>query len=68
MVILWQDHCANGNLSKSYWNTVGKKFHVGNVHSLTEKKDSSYLCMWTISKWLEKAEQLSDMENYHERR
>ena len=29
-------------------NTVGKKFQIGNVYSLTEKKDYSYLCMWTI--------------------
>ena len=34
--------------SRIHWNTVGKKFHIGNVHSSTENKDYSYLCMWTI--------------------
>ena len=45
-----------------------EKFRIGNVYSLTEKKDYSYLCMWTISNWLEKAEHQFDMENSHERR
>ena len=27
---------------------VGKKFRIGNVYSLNEKKDYSYQCMWTI--------------------
>ena len=25
-----------------------EKFQIGNVYSFTEKKDYSYLCMWTI--------------------
>ena len=37
-------------LRKSCCNTVGKKFPNGNVHSLTEKKDYSCLCMWTTKK------------------
>ena len=53
-VILWQDYCGEGNFRKFYWNTVGKKFQIRNVHSCTVKKDYSYLCMWTISKWLER--------------
>ena len=38
-VILWQDYDGNGNSRKFYWNTVGKKFKLGNDYSLTEKKD-----------------------------
>ena len=26
---LWQDFYGNGNLTKFYWNTVGRKFHIG---------------------------------------
>ena len=33
MVILWQDYYGKGNLRKFYWNTVGKKFQIGNVYS-----------------------------------
>ena len=29
-------------------NTVGRKFQIGNAHSLTEKKDYSCLCMWMV--------------------
>ena len=50
-VILWQDYRGNGNLRKFYQNTVGKKFRIGNVYALTEKKDCSYPCMWTVSNW-----------------
>ena len=35
-------------------NAVGKKFRIGNVYSLTERKDYSCVCMWTISNWLGK--------------
>ena len=34
---------------------LGKRFQIVNVCSLTEKKDDSYLCMWTISNWLGKS-------------
>ena len=50
-VILWQDYYEKGNSRKFHWNTVGKKFQFGNVYSLTEEKYHSYLCVWTISKW-----------------
>ena len=46
MVILWQDFNGKGNLRKSYWSTVGKKFPIGNAYSYTVKKGYSYLCMW----------------------
>ena len=36
-----------------YWNTVGEEFQIESVYSLTEKKDYSRLCMWTISNWLD---------------
>ena len=39
---------VNDNSGKFYQNTVGKKFHIENAHSQTEKKDYSCLCMWTI--------------------
>ena len=42
---LAEDYCGNGNLRKFCWNTVGKKSQIGNVNSLTEKKDCSCLCM-----------------------
>ena len=47
-VILYQDHHGKGNSRKFYQNTVGKKFHIENAHSQTEKKDYSCLCLWTI--------------------
>ena len=37
-----------GQFEKVYWNTVGKKFQIGNACSLTEEKDYSCPCMWTI--------------------
>ena len=46
MVILWQDCNGKGNLRKSYWNTVGRRFPIGNTYSYTVKKSYSYLCMW----------------------
>ena len=36
---------------KVLFSTVGTQFRMVNVSSLTEKKDYSYLCMWTISNW-----------------
>ena len=53
MVILWQDCCGKGNLRKTYWNTVGRRFPTGNAYSYTVKKDYSYLRMWMTSNWLE---------------
>ena len=45
-VILWQDCYAIGNLWKSYWSTVGRRFPVGNAYSYTVIKGYFYLCMW----------------------
>ena len=53
-VILWQDCCGKGNLRKSFWNTVGRRFPIGNAYSYTVKKGYSYLCMWMTSNWLER--------------
>ena len=38
MVILWQDYHGKGNSRKSFKNTVGRKFPIGNVFSYTVKK------------------------------
>ena len=43
MVILWQDCYGKGNLRKSYCNTVGRRFPIGNAYSYTVKKGYSYL-------------------------
>ena len=32
-VILWQDCYGKGNLGKSYWSTVGRRFPIGNADS-----------------------------------
>ena len=53
-VILWQDYCGKGNLRKSCWNMVGRKFQIGTVSLFTVEKGYSYLCMWKPKNWLEK--------------
>ena len=53
-VILWQDWYGKGNLRKSCFNTVGRRFLVKNPHLYTVKKGCSYLCMWRTSNWLER--------------
>ena len=45
-VTLCKDYCGKYHLRKFYWKTVGKKFQIVNVYSVTQK-DNSYLCMWT---------------------
>ena len=45
-VTLWQDCYWKGNLRKSYWSTVGRRFPFGNAYTYTVKKGFSYLCMW----------------------
>ena len=45
-VILWQDLWERQ--FEKLLNTVGKRFQIGNVYSLTEKKGYSCLRMWTI--------------------
>ena len=51
--ILWKDCYVKGNLRKYFWNTVGRRFPVGNAYTYTVKKGYSYLCMWMTSNWLE---------------
>ena len=46
MVIIWQDCYGKGNWRKSCWNTVWKRFPIGNAYLYLVKKDNSYLCMW----------------------
>ena len=53
VVILWKDCYEKGNLRKSYWSTVGRRFPIGNAHSCTVKKGYSYQCMRMTSNWLE---------------
>ena len=53
-VILQQDCYGKGNSRKSFWKTDGEKFQIGSAYSLTERKDYSCLCMWTITKWQER--------------
>ena len=53
-VILWQDCYGKRNLRKSYYNTVGKRFPIGNAYSYTLKNGYSYRCMWMTSNWLER--------------
>ena len=45
---------GKGNLRKSNWSTVGRRFLVGNAYSYTVKKGCSHLCMWMTSNWLER--------------
>ena len=42
---LWQDFYGRGNVRKSYCNTVGRRFPIGNAYSYTVKKGCSYLCV-----------------------
>ena len=37
-VTLWQDCYWKGNLRKSYWSTVGRRFPFGNAYTYTVKK------------------------------
>ena len=53
-VILWQDCYGKGNLRKSCWSTIGRRFPIGNAYPCTVKKGCSYLCMWMTSNWLER--------------
>ena len=52
MVIFWQDCYGKGNLRKSFWSTVGRRYPI--AYSYTVKKGSSYLCKWMASYWLER--------------
>ena len=67
MVIPWQDCYGKGNLRKSYWNTVGRRFPVVNAYSYTVKKDYSYLCIWMTSNWFESNKMLIRCGKYWRR-
>ena len=41
-------------MRKSYCNTVGRRFPIGNAYSYTEKKGYFYLCVWMTLNWLER--------------
>ena len=60
-VILWQDCCGKGHLRKFCWNTVGKKFRIGNISSLTDKKYYSYQCFVDDLKLAGKKQNLNTM-------
>ena len=47
--LLWERQ-----IEKVLWEHGWKKCRIGNACSLNEKKEYSYLCMWTISNWLER--------------
>ena len=47
-VTFWQDYYGKGNLRKSYWSTVGKKFPNWECLFVNREKGLSCLCMWTI--------------------
>ena len=55
---------GKSNLRKSYCNTVGKRFPIGNACSYTVTKGYSYLCMWMTSNWLERNTILIRCGNY----
>ena len=46
MVILWQDYYGKGNLRKSYWDTVGKKFRIGNVSFFVHREKGLFLSVY----------------------
>ena len=54
MVTLWQDYCGEGNLRKSYCNTVWQRFPIENVCSCIMTKGLSFLCMWMTENSLER--------------
>ena len=55
---------GKANSRKFFCNTDGKKFQIGNACSLTENKDYSCLCMWTIQNWLGRNKTLTQCGNY----
>ena len=52
--IFWQDCYGKGNLGKSSWSTVGRRFQIENAYACTVKKGYFYLCMSMTSNWLER--------------
>ena len=47
--LLWERQFEN-----IHWDTVGRRFPIGNAYSYTVKKGYSYLCLWMTSNWLER--------------
>ena len=48
-------------MRKFYWNTVGRKFPIGNANSYTLKQVFSYLCMWMTSNLAGKKQNIDPM-------
>ena len=53
-VILWQDWYGNGNSKKFYFKYGWEKVPNWECLFVNREKGYSYLCMWTISNWLER--------------
>ena len=54
-VTFWQDYHGKRHSRNFYFITVGEKFQIENVYSLTEKKkEYSCLCTWMTQNWLER--------------
>ena len=54
-VILWKNCYGKDILRKSYWNTVRRRFPIGNAFFRTPWKNGySSLFMWMTSNWLER--------------
>ena len=55
-------------VEKGLWEHGGeKKIEIGNVHSWIEKKDYSYLCMWSTKKWLGRNRSSTDCRKYQKK-
>ena len=48
--LLWERQFRESSFGK----LMGKKFQIVSAYSLTERKDCSCLCTWTMSKWQER--------------
>ena len=66
-VILWQDYYGKGNLRKSYWSTVGRRFPMGYAYSYTVKKGYSYLHVDDIKLAEKETKPWSDVETTQQR-
>ena len=66
MVILWQDYYGKGNLRKSYWDTVGRKFPIGNAYSYNREK-GLFLSVFVDDIKLAGKKQRSDVESTEQR-
>ena len=52
---------GKGNLRKSCWCAVGRRFLIENAYSYTVKKGYSYLCMWDDIKLTGKKQNIDPM-------